>query len=147
VLRWPWKVSRDERIENNAEGPNVAQTAIAIAICKAFGGGITGCAVHIAKNGVVMDDPAASEVADLDVGELCEQYVFELEIAVSDALGMAADQSCDDLLEDEGGDWFRQTVVLRGILEKLAPGAKIHDQIEILFVGEGFVESDKVGMP
>ena len=87
-----------------------------------------------------------AEIDELDLSDLVVHDVFGLNVPVDDTLPVAVNQCAEDFLGGLCGQVLVHSLVLGEVLEELALGAQLHDQVDELFVFVRFVVLDDIGV-
>lgn len=92
-----WHLARQQSVENDAEGPNIDLGAAVAFIGQNLGSGVSWRADKGAHESVLKKHVGEAKVGDFDGVALGQKQVFQLEIAVHNAIAVAVGQRLEDL--------------------------------------------------
>jgi hypothetical protein len=93
---------------------------------------------------LVGDKAAETKVGNFDKGKIHNKNILRLKIAVGNSEGMAIRNRGDDLLENKGGRWFVEFLVIDNVIEKFTARTQIDNKIEVSIIPKEIIESNQI---
>lgn len=138
--------STEKCVENDTERPNVDLFACILFAGEHLWGGIAGGAAESVHKAVALKLAGEAKVAKLDVAALVEKDVFELEVAVNDALAVDISDGEAELTKDPARLWLGEGLVFDQVIVEFAAGTELADHPDVLLCCNDFVELHDIGM-
>jgi hypothetical protein len=103
----------------------------------------TGCLQKLA----IPEYIAESKIDNLDVAVIIQKQIFGLQVTVDDVHCMYLLDSCNDLMEKAAGLGLLHSAIGHDVIEELATGGVLHDQVKLPSRLNDLIELHDVGMP
>lgn len=146
VIVIEWQSSAQKGVEDDTERPDIDLFSRIPPAGKHLWRGIAGGAAKRVHETVALELARKAKVAKLDIAALVEENVFELEIAVNDALAVYVGDGEAELAKDSASFGLSEHLVLDQVVVELAASAYFADHPDVLLCGDDFVELHDVGM-